>query len=91
MWDHGQIIDLNNFVPPGYDITLNEAFFVSDDGEIAGVGTVSNGDQQDQQTVLLVPCGDKDDECHGGAGYPSCGGGSMKPQRRNESTMWRAK
>ena len=66
MWDHGQIVDLNTFVPPGYDLTLNEAFFVNDDGEIAGVGTLSNGNQH---TFVLLPCGDSDDECRDAGGY----------------------
>lgn len=53
MWDHGRIVDLNRFVPQGYDLTLNEAFYINDDGEIGGVGTLSNGNQH---TFLLVPC-----------------------------------
>lgn len=54
LWDHGQTVDLNNFVPLGTDLTLNEAFFINDRGEISGIGTDSNGDQR---TFLLIPCG----------------------------------
>jgi probable HAF family extracellular repeat protein len=53
LWENGQILDLNSFVPPGTDLTLNEAFFINDRGEISGVGTLSNGDQH---TFLLIPC-----------------------------------
>ena len=59
LWDHGQILDLNTFVPAGSDLTVNEAFFINDRGEISGIGTLSNGDQH---TLLLVPC----DENHPG-------------------------
>ena len=45
LWEHGKILDLNNFVPPGTDLTLNEAFFINDSGEISGLGTLSDGSQ----------------------------------------------
>ena len=53
LWDKGEILDLNNFVPPGYDLTLNEAVFINDRGEISGLGTVSDGNQH---AFLLIPC-----------------------------------
>jgi probable HAF family extracellular repeat protein len=56
LWEHGKILDLNNFVPPGYDLTLNEATSINDSGEISGFGTVSDGSQH---AFLLIPCGDR--------------------------------
>lgn len=53
LWDNGQILDLNAFVPAGNDLTLTEAFFINDRGEISGIGTLSNGDQR---AFLLIPC-----------------------------------
>jgi len=53
LWEDGEILDLNNFVPQGYDLILNEAFFINDSGEISGVGTVSDGSQH---VFLLIPC-----------------------------------
>jgi probable HAF family extracellular repeat protein len=58
LWDNGQTVDLNNFVPLGTDLTLNEAFFINERGEISGIGTVSNGDQH---TFVLIPCHDQRD------------------------------
>jgi probable HAF family extracellular repeat protein len=54
LWENGKILDLNNFVPPGSDLTLNEAFFINDSGEISGLGTLSDGSQH---AFLLIPCG----------------------------------
>jgi probable HAF family extracellular repeat protein len=59
LWENGQILDLNNFVPPGTDLTLTEALFISDSSEISGFGTLANGDQH---VFLLIPC----DENHPG-------------------------
>jgi probable HAF family extracellular repeat protein len=53
LWENGQILDLNAFVPPGSDLTLSEATFINDRGEISGIGTLSNGDQH---AFLLIPC-----------------------------------
>lgn len=57
LWENGKILDLNNFVPPGNDLTLNEAVFINDRGEISGFGTLSNGDQH---AFLLLPCENRD-------------------------------
>ena len=53
LWENGEILDLNNFVPPGYDLTLNEATSINDSGEISGFGMVSDGSQR---AFLLIPC-----------------------------------
>src|ERR1700684_4260743 len=57
LWEEGRMIDLNNFVPDNSDITLNEAVFINEAGEISGFGTFPNGTQH---AVLLIPC----DEAH---------------------------
>jgi probable HAF family extracellular repeat protein len=59
LWeDGGPAIDLNTFVPPGSDLDLTEALFVSDRGEIAGRALLPNGDSH---AFLLIPGGDGDD------------------------------
>ena len=53
LWEHGQMIDLNAFVPPSSTLTLTQATFINDRGEIAAEGTLPDGDQR---AVLLIPC-----------------------------------
>jgi probable HAF family extracellular repeat protein len=53
LWENGRLVDLNKFVPLGTDLTLTEAFFINDSGEISVFGTLSNGDQH---AFLLIPC-----------------------------------
>ena len=56
LWDNGgPMIDLNIFVPPESGLTLFEAGYVNDRGEILALALLPNGDER---TVLLVPCGD---------------------------------
>ncbi len=59
LWENGTMVDLNAFVPPGSDLTLNEAVFINDRGEISGFGTLPNGDQH---AFLLIPCGPDEHE-----------------------------
>jgi len=54
LWKNGSIISLNAFVPPGSDLTLSDATFISGRGEIAVNATLSNGDTH---AVLLMPVG----------------------------------
>jgi probable HAF family extracellular repeat protein len=60
LWENGRMIDLNSFVPDSSDLTLSEAVFINDRGEISGFGTLPNGDQHD---FLLVPCQASEDGC----------------------------
>jgi probable HAF family extracellular repeat protein len=60
LWENGRMVDLNRFVPDGSDLTLNEAVFINDRGEISGTGTLPNGDQH---AFLLVPCNGNEDGC----------------------------
>jgi probable HAF family extracellular repeat protein len=63
LWKNGgPIADLNNLVPPGSAVTLSEATFINDSGEITAQGTLPNGDTH---AFLLIPDGDCDDDCEG--------------------------
>jgi probable HAF family extracellular repeat protein len=53
LWENGQMIDLNGFLPAGSDVTLIQALFINDRGEITAQGVRANGDQRG---VLLIPC-----------------------------------
>jgi probable HAF family extracellular repeat protein len=57
--DGGPLIDLQTLVPPGSAVTLVEAIFINDRGEIAARGNTPNFIQH---AVLLIPC----DENHPG-------------------------
>ena len=64
LWEDGQLIDLNVFVPPGSSLQLNEAKFINDAGTIAGAAFLPNGDQH---AFLLIPCGPGEEGCVDGA------------------------
>jgi probable HAF family extracellular repeat protein len=83
LWENSKILDLNNFVPPGSDLTLNEAFFINDSGEISGLGTLSDGDQH---AFLLIPCDGRGDtkDCMDSAGSTTAASRS-NPARVNQS------
>jgi probable HAF family extracellular repeat protein len=55
LWEHGQMIDLNTFVPPNSALTLTQANSINDRGEITAQGVLPSGDQR---AVLLIPCDD---------------------------------
>jgi hypothetical protein len=54
------MVDLNAFVPPGSELTLNEAVFINDRGEISGFGTLPNGDFHG---FVMIPCGADEQGC----------------------------
>jgi hypothetical protein len=61
LWEHGgPMIDLNGFVPPTSSLTLTEATFIDDRGEIAVQAVLPNGDTH---AVLLIPCGEGEEGC----------------------------
>jgi hypothetical protein len=60
LWDHGTTLDLNTFVPPDTDLTLNEATFINDRGEITGFAVDSNGTEH---AFLLLPCTGGNSDC----------------------------
>jgi hypothetical protein len=53
LWEHGSAHDLNSLIGPS-SLHLVEAFFISNNGEIACLATLPNGDRH---VVLLVPAG----------------------------------
>ncbi len=54
LWEHGgPAIDLQTLVPPGSGVTLTNAAFINDRGEIEGYGNLPNGDYH---SILLIPC-----------------------------------
>jgi len=73
LWEHGgPMIDLNNFVPPGSNLTLTEATYISDNGEISVQAVLSNGDNH---AGLLIPCSGKGHGCQDGSGIDAFSSG----------------
>lgn len=60
LWENGHMIDLNAFVPSYSHLTLTQATFINDRGEIAAEGILPNGDQR---AILLIPCERNDESC----------------------------
>jgi len=52
LWENGVMQNLNALILPGSDLQLVNAWGISDNGEIAAVGVLPNGDEH---AVLLVP------------------------------------
>jgi probable HAF family extracellular repeat protein len=53
LWENGQIINLNVFVPAGSGITLEDVEMINDRGELFGEAFLDNGDSR---AFLLIPC-----------------------------------
>jgi probable HAF family extracellular repeat protein len=60
--DGGPLIDLQTLVPPGSAVTLVEAIFINDRGEIAARGNTPNFIQH---AVLLIPCDENHPDVEG--------------------------
>ena len=60
LWQNGEMIDLNVFVPPGSDMTLTEVEQINDRGEMFGIGTRTNGELR---AFFLMPCGESEEGC----------------------------
>jgi len=87
------MIDLNTFVPLGLDLTLTEATFINDRGEISVQGFLPNGDTR---AVLLVPCGGGEEGCQiATEGATVVTQNNLVPQRRRTPSgimaAWRAR
>jgi probable HAF family extracellular repeat protein len=87
LWDHGTTLDLNTFVPRDTDLTLNEATFINDRGEITGFAVDSNGTEH---AFLLLPCTGGNSDCLEGS---LTGNGQRVARRRDfgspPRTNWR--
>jgi probable HAF family extracellular repeat protein len=69
LWDNGNMIDLNTFVPPGSGLQLVEAVAINDQGEIAGdlvppdcgggIIPTQGNDLQCGHAFVLIPCSDE--------------------------------
>ena len=53
LWENGDMVDLNVFVPPGSDLTLVDVETINDRGEMFGGAALPNGDAR---AFLLIPC-----------------------------------
>jgi probable HAF family extracellular repeat protein len=62
IWENGNMYDLRALIVPGSDITLGEFSTLNDRGEMAGVGTLPNGDLH---SVLLIPCDAEHEDVEG--------------------------
>jgi probable HAF family extracellular repeat protein len=62
LWENGDILDLNQFGPAGSQLTLNEATFINDRGEISGFASLPNGDTH---AFVLIPCDEEHDNLEG--------------------------
>jgi probable HAF family extracellular repeat protein len=65
LWEQGEMVDLNNLVFPKSDVTLVEAWLITDNGEIEIDGLPPGCDNGDVcgHPYLLVPNGECNDEC----------------------------
>jgi probable HAF family extracellular repeat protein len=63
LWENGgPAIDLQNLVPPRSGVTLTNAAFINDRGEIEGFGSLTNGDFH---SILLIPCDENHSDVEG--------------------------
>jgi probable HAF family extracellular repeat protein len=75
LWEPGKgMTNLNDFVPPEFDLHLRVAWAINDRGEIAGIGRFPDGVHH---TFVLVPCGD---DLH--ADWEGC----RSPRSRSDAT-----
>ena len=55
LWEEGDMIDVNDLVTPGSNLTLNDIEQINDRGEMFGSGTLTSGEDR---AFLLIPCDD---------------------------------
>jgi probable HAF family extracellular repeat protein len=94
LWQNGgPSIDLNTLIPPSSSLQLVAGFFISDRGEIAGLGVPSGCSPQDVyacgHAFLLIPCGKDDERCGDTAEGETATSQSVRelvPPRRSTAT-----
>lgn len=57
LWQNGTMIDLNAFVPPTSDVTIVDAHYINDAGEIVAVGILPDGKER---AIVFMPCSGDD-------------------------------
>jgi len=78
LWENGgPIVDLDSLVLNLFGLTVREADFINDRGEIAGRAVLPNGDVH---AVLLIPC-DQDHPNVGGCDYDPAEAATAAPVR----------
>jgi hypothetical protein len=78
LWEDGDMLDLNAFVPPGSDLALTQGAFINDRGEILASGVLLSGDSR---SVLLIPCDDEH------PGIQGCDYGPLDPSTVKTRTL----
>jgi probable HAF family extracellular repeat protein len=81
LWENGEMIDLQKFVPTDADMILSEPSSINDRGEIAGYGFLSNGTAN---AFLLIPCDQGEPGCDDGTANT----GSAALESNQVSTSW---
>jgi uncharacterized membrane protein len=65
LWEDGEILDLNDLIPPSLNMTLQIASAINEAGQIAAWATDQYGDPVAALlTPIEPPAGDLDDDCH---------------------------
>jgi probable HAF family extracellular repeat protein len=90
LWENGEPgVDLNTLLPHGSYLQLIVAFWISDRGEIVGLGhdpTCLNGDSCDAHAYVLIPC-DQDHPGLEGCDYDSVEAATAAQARPAQSTQ----
>lgn len=81
LWNNGEMINLQKFVPPDADMILSEPSSINDRGEILGYGFLSNGTANG---FLLIPCDLGEPGCVDG----TVNIGSAALESNHVSTSW---
>ncbi len=84
LWESGQMINLQAFVPQASGFTLSEPSSINDRGEIVGYGFLSNGDEN---AFLLIPCAkDETESCEDGIANASTAQGASTTSNQTTTT-----
>jgi probable HAF family extracellular repeat protein len=62
LYENGELVDLNNLVPPDSKLHVSEPETINDRGEIAGLGVDASGNSR---AFLLIPCDEHHPEVEG--------------------------
>jgi hypothetical protein len=62
LYENGELVDLNNLVPPDSNLHISEPETINDRGEIAGLGIDASGNSR---AFLLIPCDEHHPEVEG--------------------------